>query len=264
MFKSAVITVMEEAVLKAANAIVRDFGELENLQVSRKGPRDFVTSADKKAEKIIIKALQKARPDYGFLTEESGVIKGENEKYRWILDPIDGTTNFMHGIPHFCTSLALEETQAGGRKEIIAAVIFSPILNEMFIAEKGEGAYLNERKLRVSGREKLSDCTVAAYLRNSASEGEITNFPNIPSNYRILGAAALDLAYVAAGKLDGFWHKNLKSWDKAAGILLVREAKGMVSEINGGSNVIEDGNILATNGQIYDKLRPIIHNHYKK
>ena len=256
---------MEDAVFKAGRALVRDFGEIEHLQVSKKGPRDFVTSADKKAEKIIIEELQKARPSYGFLTEESGEIKGEDEKWRWILDPIDGTTNFMHGMPHFCISLALEKTEVTGKKNIEAAVIYAPILNEMFRAEMGNGAFLNDKRIVPSGRKKLDDCVIAGYLRADAQSNDINvkPFENLPSNVRILGAAALELAYVAAGKLDGFWHAGLKPWDIAAGVLIMREARGMVTEINLGSNVMESGNILATNGFIHDNLSKILSKYCK-
>lgn len=267
MHKSPIIRIMEDAVLKTGRSLTRDFGEVEKLQVSRKGPGDFVTSADRRAEKILVQELQKVRPDYGFLVEESGEIAGADKEYRWIADPLDGTTNFMHGIPHFCTSLALEKTQPNGKKEIVAAVIFAPVLNELYWAEKGVGAYMNNERIAVSSRRNLEDALLGAYFwcnGGDRTEADITAFTSLKSNVRILGAAALELAYVAAGKLDGFWNDRLNPWDMAAGILLIQEARGMVTEINGSNRMLENSNILATNGELHDTIRKAIASCYRK
>lgn len=248
---------MEDAALKAGKSLNRDFGELERLQVSKKGTGDFVTSADLRAEKLIMETLQKGKPDYSFLVEESGELVGKDTTHRWIIDPLDGTNNFMHGVPHFCISIGLEKRTDKG-SEIIAALVFAPVLNEIYIAEKGEGAFLNGKRLLCSARVHLNESLVAGYIFRGGDERtnkDVRALASTGCNVRVLGAAALELAYVAAGKLDGFWHHNLKSWDMAAGSLLVREAKGMVSAVDGSELILDKGNILATNAGIYDKLK---------
>jgi myo-inositol-1(or 4)-monophosphatase len=254
---SSYAKILETAALKAGRYLARDFGEIENLQVSKKGPGNFVTSADLKSEKILIEELQKAKPDFGFLTEETGEIKGKDSKFRFIIDPIDGTTNFMHGLPHFCISLALEQIISPTKSEIIAGCIYAPILDELYSAEKGQGAYVNNRRLSVSSRKNLEDCMVVGTISSrdeSVKQFDLKNFDTLKTHHRFFGSAALDLAYVAAGKFDALWHKNLKPWDIAAGILLVREARGMVTELDGGSQMLENGNILATNSEVHDSL----------
>ncbi len=264
MLKSPTIKAMENAVVKAGKGLIRDFGELENLQVSQKAPGDFVTSSDIKAEKIIIEELQKFRPQYGFLVEEGGETKGLDEKFRWVVDPLDGTTNFMHGIPYFCISVALEETKPNGKKDIVASVIFAPIFNEIYWAEKNVGAFCNERKLNVSGRQNIVDSLFAAYPwhgRQSICDNQslAKSISATTANIRVNGSAALDLAYVAAGKLDGFWHDSLKQWDMAAAILLIREARGIVTCMSGdSSNMLESGTILAGNEFIHEKLSKLV------
>ncbi len=246
--RSALVNVMIAAAQKASRRLVRDFGEIENLQVSKKGPADFVSNADRKAEDTIRRELSKARPAYGFLMEEGGVIDGADTSNRWIIDPLDGTTNFLHGIPHFAISIALERDS-----EPFAGVIYSPVHDEMFWAEKGSGAFLNGRRLRVSGRRQFEDCLFATgipfkgrphhalYLRQLAAVMKVS------AGARRMGAAALDLAHVAAGRYDGFWETDLQSWDMAAGVVLMREAGGYVSEISGRRLTAASQEILAAN-----------------
>lgn len=263
--QSPLLKAMEDAVLKAGRALSRDFGEVENLQVSKKGPQDFVTSADLRADKILREELEKFRPDYGFLTEESGEIPGKDDKHRWIIDPLDGTTNFIHSIPYFCISVALEATQPNGKKEIVAGIIHAPILQETYYAEKGQGGFINNRRLLVSGRTNIEDALISVYHGkedgNAVASMDVVRALGCKS--RSMGAAALDIAYVAAGKLDGFWHSKLKSWDVAAGILLVQEAKGIITDIEGGSDMLTSGTILATNQSFHDTIRQKLVRHYK-
>ena len=214
---SSNLNLMIKAVEKASKAVIRDFGEVEKLQVSKKGPRDFVTKTDKYVEKVLIEELSKSKKNYSFLSEEIGSIKNKDQENIWIIDPIDGTTNFLHGIPHFAICLALESN-----KEIISGLIFDPIKDEMFFAEKNKGAYLNNHRLRVSKKNSLEDC-----LFSSNHEG--VKFSDL--NMRYSGCAALDLAYVASGRLDGFFHNKINIWDIAAGALLVEEAGGIVNDI---------------------------------
>lgn len=250
--KSPLITVMTRAAFKAARHLKRDFGEVENLQVSRKGPADFVSTADLKAEKILREELERARPDYGFLMEESGNSPGKDgEQRRWIVDPLDGTSNFLHGLPHFAISLALEE---GG--QVIAAVILDPIKDELFTAEKGQGAFLNDRRIRVSGRRRLDDALFATGIPFKGKRGhqaflaELEQLMAVSAGVRRWGTASLDLAYVAAGRYEGFWERELQPWDIAAGILLVREAGGQVSEIGGRAMRLDSSSILASNSHL--------------
>lgn len=257
--RSATINVMAGAALKAARGLIRDFGEVEQLQVSVKGPADFVSSADLKAEKVIRGELARARPGYGFLMEESGSTPGSDGRHRWIVDPLDGTKNFLHGIPHFAISIALERDG-----EIVAGIVYEPTRDEMFWAEKGVGAYLNERRLRVSARRGVADALIGTgipyrergnhplYLATLAAVMGAT------AGVRRPGAAALDLAYVAAGRYDGYWEYGLSAWDIAAGILLVREAGGYVSDLAGGHDMLASGDVLAANDHLHLPLGALI------
>ena len=256
--RSAIINVMVRAAERAGRSVIRDFGEVEQLQVSRKGPADFVSAADLKAEETVRRELAKARPKFSFLMEESGETKGEDESHVWIVDPLDGTTNFLHGLPHFCVSIALARDG-----EVIAGVIFDPIKDEVFWAEKGEGAYINDRRLRVSGRFKLEETLLATGIPFRLHEGRKTQETFLAqldsvmgkiAGVRRLGSAALDLAYVAAGRYDAYWENGLNPWDVAAGILLVREAGGFVSEIKGKRYELGAPDILAANDALHDKL----------
>ncbi len=235
---SSNLNVMIKAAEKASKSLIRDFGEVEKLQVSKKGPRDFVTKTDKRVENIIIEELNKTKKNYSFLSEEIGKIKNKDEENIWIIDPIDGTTNFLHGIPHFAVCIALQS-----KKEIISGLIFDPIKDEMFFAEKNKGSYLNNQRLRVSNKNVIDDC-----LFSTNSDG--VRFSNF--NMRYTGSAALDLAYVAAGRFDGFFHNDINIWDVAAGSLLVREAGGVVNDLNKFSN--NAINIRASSDGINDKM----------
>ena len=232
------LNLMIKAAEKASKSVIRDFGEIEKLQVSKKGPRDFVTKTDKKVEKILIEELSKSKKNYSFITEEAGEINNKDKENIWIIDPIDGTTNFLHGIPHFAICIALKS-----KEQITNGLIFDPIKDEMFFVEKNKGAFLNNQRLRVSNKNSLDDC-----LFSSNHEGvKLSNL-----NMRCSGCAALDLAYVASGRLDGFFHNKINLWDVAAGALMVEEAGGMVNDINQfKSNNI---NIRAASGAIHDKM----------
>lgn len=259
MARSALLNVMTAAALKAGRALSRDFGEVQNLQVSLKGPGDFVSSADKNAEKIIRIELDRARPGYGFLMEESGEREGTDKNHRWIVDPLDGTTNFLHGIPVFAVSIALER-----EGQVIAGVIYNPAMDELYTAERGSGAFLNDRRLRVANRRELVDCVVGTGIPHLGrkSHGRFLEqqrkFMLETSGIRRMGAAALDLAYVAAGRLDGFWEQGLSAWDIAAGIILVREAGGFVSDFEGGPKMMESGSVCAANPEIHKKMLDLI------
>mgnify|MGYP001243628877 CR=1 FL=1 len=249
--KSANINVMVKACRTAAKTLIRDFGEIENLQVSLKGPGDFVSASDKKVEKILIEILQKARPTYSILSEEVGEINND-KAFKWIIDPIDGTANFLHGIPHFAISIGLEN-----EGEIICGIIYDPIKDEMFVAEKGNGSYLNNQRIRVSGRSKLKDCIIfTGGPKQDSKDRDISlkEYKKFSSKalipIRKLGSAALDIAYVAAGRCDGFWQRNLNYWDIAAGIILVKESGGFVTDFKGGNDYIKNKNILVTNAKI--------------
>jgi len=256
---SANINVMVKACRKAAKVIIRDFGEIENLQVSLKGPGDFVTASDKKVEEILIDELQKARPNYSILSEEIGVISND-ESFKWIIDPIDGTANFLHGIPHFAISLALEN-----EGEIICGIIYDPIKDEMFVAEKGNGSYVNNQRMRVSSRSKLKDCIIFTGGSKSGSKDKelsLKEYCNFSSKVLIpirkLGSASLDMAYVAAGRCDGFWQRSLNYWDIAAGIILVKESGGFVTDFNGENEYIQNKTILATNSKIKNEMIEVL------
>jgi myo-inositol-1(or 4)-monophosphatase len=253
--RSANVTVMIQAAHKAARPLVRDFGEVENLQVSIKGPGDFVSAADRRAEQILRQELARARPRFGFLLEESGIVKGEDPDHRWIVDPLDGTTNFLHGVPHFSISIGLER-----RGELVAGVVYDPIKDELFCAEKGAGAYLNDRRLRVSGRSDLASCLIGTGIPvldwpgRQGFAAQLERISDEVAGVRRLGTASLDLAYVAAGRLDGFWEFGLKPWDVAAGIVLVREAGGMIQRLDGESNLLAGGTLVASNAVIHPRL----------
>ena len=250
---------MVKACRKSAKILIRDFGEIEKLQVSVKGPGDFVTTSDKKVEKILIEELQKARPKYSILSEEIGQIKNDKE-FRWIIDPIDGTANFLHGVPHFAISIGLEKNE-----EIICGIVFDPIKDEMFVAEKGNGSFLNNQRMRVSSRSKLKDCIVFTGGPRQNAKGKelsIEEYKNFSSIVQIpirkMGSAALDMAYVAAGRCDGFWQRNLNYWDYAAGIILVREAGGFVTDFQGNNRYIENETILAANSKINGEMIKVL------
>jgi myo-inositol-1(or 4)-monophosphatase len=258
--RSALITVMERAARKAAPQLRRDFGEVEHLQVSQKGPADYVSQADQRAEATLVEELKKARPDYGFLLEEGGEIAGAHDNApRWIIDPLDGTTNFLHGIPHFAVSIAVEN--AG---EIVAGLVYQPLSDETFWAEKGQGAWLHERRLRVSARRDLHQALIATgmpYL----GHGDDAQFSRILANVmpkvsgiRRYGAATLDLAWLAAGRYDGFFEQGLKPWDLAAGLLLVREAGGFITDYQGGSAMLTRGDIVAGNAALQAPLHKLV------
>ncbi|MCW5724252.1 MAG: inositol monophosphatase [Maricaulaceae bacterium] len=251
--------VMTGAARKAGRKLNRDFGEVENLQISRKGPADFVTAADRKAEEVLHEALAEARPGYGFLMEESGEIAGSDKSHRWIVDPLDGTTNFMHGQPHFAISIALER-----EGELVAGVIYNPATDDLFHAEKGRGAWLNERRLRVAARKDLAACVVATGIPFHGRPGharfltELHRVMGKVAGVRRYGAAALDLAWVAAGRFDGFWERGLKAWDIAAGMVLVREAGGFIAELDGGKDVLSTGAIAAGNEHVLPQLVELV------
>lgn len=258
--QSAILNVMTKAALKAGNSLLRDFGEVDKLQVSQKGPANFVTKADIRVEKMLVTELLKARPDYGFLLEEQGEIKGTDNEYRWIIDPLDGTNNFIHAIPYFCTSIALEK-RAAGKSEIIAGVIYDPIHNELFCAEKGQGATVNDRRLNVSPRKNLNEAMMVSGYPNYMEEPHYRMLRNsCASNacIRYLGAAALDLAYVAAGRLDAVWLTRFEPWDIAAAWLIIKEARGMVTEIDGNSATLHSNTLLATNSHLHNDVRKLL------
>lgn len=258
-FRSALINVMVAAARKAARGLVRDFGEVENLQVSLKGPANFVSQADIRTEKLLVAELQRARPAVGFLLEEQGEIIGEDPKYRWIIDPLDGTTNFLHGIPHFAISIGFER-----EGELLAGVVFDPIHDELFWAEKGKGAYVNDRRLRVATRREARDAVIATgipHLGRPEPERFIQELSRVMVNVagvRRSGSAALDLAYVAAGRFDGYWERALGAWDMAAGILLVREAGGVVSDLDGQNEMFKTGAIIAANDHLHRPLLKLV------
>ena len=250
---------MVKACRKASKTIIRDFGEIENLQVSLKGPGDFVTASDKKVEKILINELQEARPSYSILSEEIGQINND-KSFKWIIDPIDGTANFLHGIPHFAISIGLEHDD-----EIICGIVYDPIKDEMFVAEKGNGSYLNNQRMRVSSRSKLKDCIVftgGPRLDSKNKELALEEYIKFSSKILIpirkLGSASLDMAYVAAGRCDGFWQRNLNYWDIAAGIILVKEAGGFVTDFEGENRYVENKTILATNSKINKEMIEVL------
>ncbi len=253
---SPVLTVMTAAIRKAARSLQRDYGELANLQVSQKGPGDYVTAADKKCDKILREELAKARPGYAFLTEETGVVKGTDPDHRFIIDPIDGTTNFMHAVPFFAITVALER-----KDELVAAITYNPITDEMFMAEKGGGAFVNNKRLRVAQRRDIHDTLVSYEVPHRGgkdlplSRAEISVLQGKAVGIRGTGSAALSLAYVAAGRFDAAIVRNVNKWDVAAGILLVREAGGFATDADSERSAMETGNILATNADLLPQFR---------
>ncbi len=257
--RTPIMNVMTAAARKAARVLRRDFGEVEALQVSKKGPADFVTAADERVEQMLFEELKRARPAYGFLMEERGLVEGQDRSHRWIVDPIDGTTNFLHGLPHFSISIGLAR-----ENDIIAGVIYSPAPDEMFMAERGQGAYLNDRRLRVASRTNLTEALIATGIPFHGLPGherfraELAVIMAEVAGVRRFGSAALDLAYVAAGRYDGYWERGLKPWDVAAGIVLVREAGGSVTEISGGDAMLSSGSILAASAGLHDPLRRLL------
>lgn len=258
---SANLNIMVKAARKAGRALMRDFGEVEALLVSVKSPGDFVTKADQKAEETILEELTEARPNYGFLGEESPEIIGKDPTRRWIVDPLDGTTNFLHGLPHWAVSIALEH-----KGEVVAAVIYDPIKDEMFTSEKGEGAWLNGRRMRVSGRQDMIEMifsTGVPFAGRADLPDTLKDLARIMptcAGIRRFGAASLDLAYVAAGRYDGFWERGLHSWDMAAGLLLIKEAGGLVEAFDPDANPLETGDVIASNETVFNRFAKIIRN----
>ncbi|MBK9584944.1 MAG: inositol monophosphatase [Alphaproteobacteria bacterium] len=259
---SALMNVMLRASEKAARSLIRDFNEVENLQVSMKGPGDFVSAADRRAEEIIFTELKKARPDYAFLMEESGAIEGNgaDAEYRWLIDPLDGTTNFLHGLPHWAISIGLEH-----KGEVIAGLIHDPVKDEIFHAEKGSGAFMRRRRLRVSGRQDLMLATIATGAPRRSAESrtqfmkEYSAMIAVAPGLRRFGAAALDLAYVAAGRYEGFWERNLKPWDVAAGAIIVKESGGYIGDLDSSAaNPVETGNVIAANDRLFEPMAKIL------
>jgi len=261
---SGLITVMQRAVRKAAPRLRRDFGEVEQLQVSRKGPADFVSMADKRAEQTIVEELRSARPDWGMVLEEGGEIAGNPDKPRWIVDPLDGTTNFLHGVPHFAISIAVEEKKAGGGTEITQALVYQPLTDDSYWAEKGRGAWLQDARLRVSARRELNESLIGTGIPH-CGRGDPERWAKIyaavgtqVSGVRRFGSAALDLAWVAAGRMDGFWEDDLDIWDTAAGVLLVKEAGGFVTDYRGSDRSFERREYVAGSSAIHSKLQKLV------
>jgi myo-inositol-1(or 4)-monophosphatase len=258
-YLSPALNVMVTAARKVGRKLIRDYNEIEHLQVSMKGPADFVTNADKRTETQLVEELQKARPGYCFITEEHGPIDGPDKSHRFIIDPIDGTLNFMHGIPHFALSIGLERDG-----QLVSGVIYNPVTDEMYVAEKGGGAYLNDKRLCFATRKKLNEVVLATgipFLGKPGHENftkELTAVMATVAGVRRFGAASLDLAYVAAGRFDGYWERGLNSWDVAAGILLVREAGGMVTDMNGGPDSLHSGHILAANEHLHGPVLKLL------
>jgi myo-inositol-1(or 4)-monophosphatase len=259
MLYSATINVMVKAARRAGRSLSRDLGEVENLQVSLKGPANFVTKADKRAEEMLYEDLAKARPGYGFIGEEGGTREGADKSHTWIVDPLDGTTNFLHGIPQFAISIGLRREDT-----VIAGVIYNPANDELYIAERGKGAFLNDQRLRVAGRRRLDECVVACGLPHigrgdhQLALNEMAALQNKVAGFRRFGAASLDLAFVAAGRLDGYWERNLQPWDIAAGQIMVREAGGTISDIGGKDDALKTGHVVCGNEYVHGELVKIL------
>ena len=253
--QSALLKVMSDAARKAARGLNRDFGELGELQVSRKAPADFVSAADLKAEQTLFEALERARPGYSFMGEERGLIEGTDKTHTWIVDPLDGTTNFLHAIPHFAINIALEREGV-----VVAAVTYNPVTNELFWAEKGKGCFVNDKRLRVAARQRLDESVLATGIpflghgQHATFLKELHQISQRVAGVRRFGAAALDLAFVAAGRFDGYWERDLKPWDLAAGLLLVSEAGGKVTNAEGGDDIMGSGSICAANLELHPLL----------
>ena len=261
MSGSANLNVMMKTARKVGRTLLKDFTEVEQLQVSTKGPGDFVTRADRQAEETIREDLMEARPSYGFLGEEGSSIEGEDPTRRWIVDPLDGTTNFLHGLPHWAVSIALEH-----KGTIVAGVVYDPVKDEMFYAEKGQGAFVNESRIRVSARHRMSECVFATGLpwagRSDLPETlqDLARVLPATSGVRRFGAASLDLAYVAAGRYDGFWERRLKVWDIAAGIIIVKEAGGLLEPMNPEGDPLADGALICANEAVFATFSKVIRN----
>ena len=259
MPRSALLNVMVDAVRKAGRSLTRDFGEVENLQVSHKGPADFVSAADRKAEQILRDELLRVRPTWGFLGEEGGESEGTDGSHRWIVDPLDGTTNFLHGIPIFAISVAVER-----QGQLVAGVVYNPIMDELYVAERGSGAFMNDRRLRVAARHDLKECVIGTgipFLGHGDHPGfqrQIATVMGEVAGIRRCGAASIDLAWVASGRLDGFWESGLKPWDMAAGVVLIREAGGFVSDLDGRDRMLDTGTILAGNENVQRRLGALL------
>ena len=260
MIRSALMNVMTAAALKAGRGLKRDFGEVENLQVSVKGPGDFVSAADKKAETTLFEELSKARPGYGFVMEEGGTVEGADKSHTWHIDPLDGTTNFLHGIPIFGISVALER-----EGHLVAGLVYNPAVDDLFVAERGQGAYLNNRRLRVSARRQLADCVIGCgipHLGKRRTQPRFLTEAQVVmgqvSNLRRLGAAALDLCYVAAARYDGYWERDIRTWDMAAGLIMVREAGGTVTDCDGGSDMMAKGSVCVGNEAVQPALLKLV------
>jgi myo-inositol-1(or 4)-monophosphatase len=253
------MNVMVAAARKAARGLLRDFGEVEQLQVSRKGPSDFVSKADLKADKVLRDELMKARPHYCLVSEEGGDIDGPDKSHKWFVDPLDGTTNFLHGIPHWCISIGLER-----EGQLVAGLVYAPMTNDMYMAEKGQGAWANDRRMRVSARREARDALVATGIPARGTGGhtrfskELTNVMTECAGVRRYGSAALDLVWVANGRYEAFWERTLHSWDVAAGAVIVREAGGQVTDLAGGTDYLAGGHILATNNHLHDTMLGLI------
>src|SRR5579862_6424623 len=259
MLHSAVINVMVKAARRAGRSLKRDLGEIENLQVSLKGPANFVSLADRRAEEMLYDDLAKARPGYGFIGEEGGMREGADKSHTWIVDPLDGTTNFLHGIPQFAISIALQREGT-----VIAGVIYNPANEELYTAERGKGAFLNDQRLRVAGRRKLGECVIACGLphigrgNHELSRMEMAELQGKVAGLRRFGAASLDMAFVAAGRLDGYWERNLQAWDMAAGQIVVREAGGIVSGVAGDDDPLVTRNVVCGNEFVHAELVKIL------
>src|SRR6201995_5255971 len=255
MLQSALLNVMMKAARRAGRSLKRDLGEIENLQVSLKGPANFVSLADRRAEEMLYSDLSKARPGYGFIGEEGGTRAGDDKSHPWIVDPLDGTTNFLHGIPQFAISIALQREGT-----VIAGVIYNPANDELYIAERGKGAFLNDQRLRVAGRRKLNECVIACGLPpigrgdHQLARKEMAVLQDKIAGFRRFGAAALDMAFVAVGRLDGYWERNLQPWDMAAGQIMIREAGGVVSGIEGHDNALTTKNVVCGNEFVHGEL----------
>jgi myo-inositol-1(or 4)-monophosphatase len=259
MLHSALINVMVKAARRAGRSLKRDLGEVEHLQVSLKGPANFVTKADQRAEEMLYDDLSKARQGYGFIGEEGGAREGADKSHTWIVDPLDGTTNFLHGIPHFAISIGLRREGV-----VIAGLIYNPANDDLYIAERGKGAFLNDQRLRVAGRRQLSECVIACGLPHlgrgdhELSRREMTELQPRVAGLRRFGSAALDMAFIAAGRFDGYWERNLQPWDLAAGSIIVREAGGIVSGVNGDDDALKTGNVVCGNEHVHAELVKIL------
>ena len=262
--QSGLLAVIERAARKAAPRLRRDFNEVQQLQVSRKGPADFVSMADRRAEQTLYEELSRARPDWNFVMEERGTVAGDPSKPTFIVDPLDGTSNFLHGAPHFCISIAVEEPMPSGKREVTAGLVYQPLTDESFWAEKGRGAWHQDQRLRVSARRELSESLIATGIP-FMGHGDFGQWSRIfgavapqVAGIRRFGSAALDFAWVAAGRYDGYWESDLQPWDAAAGVLLVKEAGGYVTDFRGGDRAMERSEFLAANDALHSKLHKLL------